>query len=103
MIAPPEHDLFFFAGSDSFWEVFLPAYEQQYGPADLESELLGFYFYRRGLEDLTEWMVRILDGGRSEERDQADLEEIAGCLAGFAHVELTCERIREKLRSWRNA
>ena len=103
MIAPPEHDVFFFAAYDSFWDVFLPAYEQQFGPVGLEPELLGLYYYRRGLEDLTEWMVRILQGGGSEAQDQADLEEISGCLAGLLTVEMTVGQIREKLKTWRIA
>jgi len=96
MIAPPEHDLFFFAGYDGFWELFLPSYEREFGPVSLNSDVFGFYYYRRGLEDLTDWIVRILRGDGNEMQDQADLEEIVGCLTGLSLVEKTVAEIREK-------
>ena len=97
MIAPPEHDLFFFAGYDSFWTVFLPNYAHEFGQMNLNSDIFGFYYYRRGLEDLTDWIVRISTGDRDEVQNQADLEEISDCLAGLAYVEKTVAEIKEKL------
>jgi spectinomycin phosphotransferase len=98
MIAPPEHDLFFFAGYDSFWNLFLPNYEREFGPADLDSKVFGFYYYRRTLEDLTDWVVRILYHNASYEQDREDLEEIADyCIAGWSYLEPTIRGIEEKL------
>jgi hypothetical protein len=57
LIAPPEHDLFAFAGDDRFVSLFLPNYERELGPVSLDSNVFGFYFYRRNPEDLTHWTV----------------------------------------------
>jgi spectinomycin phosphotransferase len=98
MIAPPEHDLFFFAGYDYFWDLFLPNYEREFGPTNLDSRVFGFYYYRRNLEDLTDWVVRILYHNASYEQDREDLEEIAEyCIAGWSYLEPTIKRIEEKL------
>lgn len=99
MVAPPEHDLFFFAGHDSFWEVFLPHYEREFGPARLDLDMLGFYYYRRGLEDISCWLARILDGRGSEAQDQSDLKETAECLKGLSLVEGTLAEIEQRQHS----
>jgi spectinomycin phosphotransferase len=83
MIAPPEHDLFFLAGYDTFWDDLLPIYEDEKGPVDLDSNVFGFYYYRRNLEDLTDWIVRILYHNTDYEQDREDLRGIAkDCIAG---------------------
>ncbi len=97
MIAPPEHDLFFFAGEEDFWQAFFPYYARVFGPVDLNSDIFGFYYYRRGLEDMTCWILRILQGEGHAARDQADLEEVAGCLAGMALIEKTMVQIKNNL------
>lgn len=98
MIAPPEHDLFFFAGYDTFWDLLLPNYEREFGPASLDSDVFGFYYYRRNLEDLTDWVVRILHYNTSDEQDREDLAGIAeDCIAGWPHLETTIERIDVRL------
>jgi spectinomycin phosphotransferase len=97
MIAPPEHDLFFFAGYDYFWDLFLPNYEREFGPASLEGNVFGFYYYRRMLEDLTDWVVRILYHNASYEQDREDLGEITDCIAGWPYLEPTIRGIEQKL------
>jgi hypothetical protein len=97
MIAPSEHDLFFFAGYDSFWDVFLPNYQRVFGPVNLNHDVFGFYYYRRGLEDLADWIIRILRSGGSDTQDRADLEEIEDCLGGLSYVEKTLVVIEERL------
>lgn len=97
MIAPPEHDLFFFAGYDYFWDIFLPNYEREFGPASLEGNVFGFYYYRRMLEDLTDWVVRILYHNASYEQDREDLGELADCIAGWPYLEPTIRGIEQKL------
>jgi spectinomycin phosphotransferase len=47
MIAPPEHDLFFFAGYESFWWTFLPNYTREFYGITLDPDFLGFYYYRQ--------------------------------------------------------
>ena len=98
MIAPPEHDLFFFAGYDYFWDLFLPNYEREFGPVNLDSKVFGFYYYRRNLEDLTDWVVRILYYNTGYEQDREDIEEITeDCIAGWPYLEPTIRGIEQKL------
>jgi len=98
MIAPPEHDLFFFAGYDTFWDDLLPIYEGENGPADLDSDVFGFYTYRRNLEDLMDYVVRILHYSTDDEQDRQDLEEIdETCIAGWPYLEPTIKQINERL------
>jgi hypothetical protein len=98
MIAPPEHDLFFFAWDDHFWNLFLPNYEREFGPLSLDSNVFGFYYYRRNLEDLTAWIVRILYHNTDEEQDQADLRWVVeDCISGWPYLETTIRGIETKL------
>lgn len=98
MIAPPEHDLFFFAWHDTFWDLLLPNYEREFGPTSLDSDVFGFYYYRRNLEDLTDWVVRILHYNTSDEQDTEDLHGLVeDCIAGWPHLEMTIQQIDERL------
>ena len=98
MIAPPEHDLFFFAGDDYFWDLFLPNYEGEFGPVSLDSDVFGFYYYRRNLEDLTDWVLRILYHNTDDEQDREDLRGIVeDCVSGWPYLEMTIRGIETKL------
>ena len=96
MIAPPEHDMVFFAGDDRFWDVFWPIYTHQIPQAILDSEVLRFYYYRRGLEDITGFILRILRGDGSKARDQEDVNWILECLKGLSEIEKTLEVLKTK-------
>ena len=98
MIAPPEHDLFAYVGWERFWDLFLPIYESEFGPADLNTAVFGFYLYRRNLEDLADYVVRILHTDQGDEQDQEDLRQIqSACMAGWPYLEPTITSIAEKL------
>lgn len=98
-IAPPERDLFFFAGDKGFWDIFLPAYEREFGPVQLDSALFGYYFHHRNLEDLTDWIVRILNHNTTAERDADDLNGIIEySIPGWPYIEKTIQAIDDRLR-----
>jgi Ser/Thr protein kinase RdoA (MazF antagonist) len=97
MIAPPEHDLFFFAGEDDFWESFWLHYTSQFPAASIDPELLRFYFFRRGLEDVADFIFRILRRENSPERDQQEIKWMLDCLEGMSQIEGTVTKIRERL------
>ncbi len=98
ILAPPEQDLFFFAAQDDFWDSFLPAYQAEFGPAQLDSQLFGFYFYRRNLEDLADWVNRILEHNTSAEQDAEDLRGIRqDSLAGWPWLEKNIAAIQARL------
>lgn len=97
MLSPPEQDLFFFAGEDTFWDLFWPNYEREFGPARLDVDTLGFYYYRRGLEDLAEWVQRFLYGDQDEEQERSSLHWAAETLANLPDVETTLGKISAHL------
>ena len=97
-LAPPEHDLFMFVGDDRFADGFLPYYEREAGPAALDPCVFGFYFYRRSLEDLTDWVVRILYENTDDAQDQSDLEGIvADCISAWPDLEPAMRETEAKL------
>ncbi len=98
ILAPPEHDLFFFAWEDRFVDVFLTNYEREFGQVSLNGDVFGFYYYRRNLEDLTDWLVRILYENTQEEQNRNDLDGIVeDCVSGWCYLEITIKNIRAKL------
>jgi len=97
MIAPPEHDLFFFAGAKNFWDVFWPRYSSRYEAASIDCDILTFYFYRRVLEDIAGFVLRILQGEGSEERDRADIDWLKGNFEELGQIDDTVAKIRERI------
>lgn len=92
-VAPAEHDLWML---HSRFTDFIPMYEKALGRrCEMDIDLIGFYFYRRNLEDLAMNVQQILDGGRSDEQD---FEDIAGIQEhGFEvwpNLEPDLERVR---------
>ena len=81
LIGQPEHDLFMFAGTGFFpadrfgW--FLDRYEAAFRPIPLDADVFGFYFYRRNLEDLAEFVALLTEG----DMDDADLRSGLGYAA----------------------
>jgi thiamine kinase-like enzyme len=97
LIAPPEHDLFFFAGEKSFWELFWPHYTRHFSGASIDPEILRFYYYRRALEDVADFIFRILRGENSPERDQQEIEWMMECLEGMPQIDGTVAKVRDRL------
>jgi len=98
MLAPPEQDLFFFAAEDRFWEFFWPHYLREFPGARLDVDTLGFYYYRRGLEDLTEWLQRLCCANQDEEQVRNALHWAAETVAGLSAVETTLDKIAAHLQ-----
>jgi Ser/Thr protein kinase RdoA (MazF antagonist) len=94
LIAPPEHDLFFFAGEGGFWELFWPHYTKNFPSATVDPHLLRFYFYRRALEDIADFIFRILRRENNPARDQEELGWMLECLEGIPQIEPTVAKIQ---------
>lgn len=93
ILAPAEHDLFIFTGPG--FDAFLKAYYAAGGKRNLTATGFAFYFYRRNLEDLTDFIVRILDENGGLERDHSDLVGIQeDCISGWPELETAEERMR---------
>lgn len=93
MVSPPEQDLFFFAGEDRFWDLFWPGYQREFASARLDLDVLGFYYYRRALEDIADWVQRMLYADQDDEKDTNSLHWAAVTLADLPNVETTLARI----------
>ena len=60
---------------------------------------IGFYFYRRTLEDLTDWVIRILYENTDEAQNQLDLKGIQeDCMAGWPYLEVGIKAVERQLR-----
>lgn len=100
MLAPAEHDLMFLANHEGFWRSFLPIYEREIASVRLNADVLSFYYYRRDLEDLMDWIVRVTEGEGDETRDAAHLHEIVDVLDGLSEIEQKVGRIQEGWRRY---
>lgn len=86
VLAPPEHDLFPFTGER--FDLFLANYERELGPVSLDDDLLTFYVCRRSLEDLTDWVFRILYENTDDAQDRNDLRGIVeDCIPAWPYLE----------------
>jgi spectinomycin phosphotransferase len=101
-IAPPEADLFMFAGTSFFppdrfgW--FLDRYQAAFRRVDLDADLLGFYLYRRDLEDLAGFVGDVADGPTEAMPPEAMLRIIAELLDEIPHLEDHLVRARAVIR-----
>ncbi len=102
MIAPPEHDLFAFV-EDPRFPVFVAAYERTYRQVDLHAEVFGFYFYRRNLEDLADWVLRILHDSHGQEQDMEDVECVRHSIAEWEFLEQRIRAVEQYLAARRQA
>ena len=97
-LAPAEYDLFIFTGCD--FKFFMQAYFEAGGQRKLTAEAFSFYFHRRNLEDLTDFVVRILDESGGHDRDRRDLDGIQqDCIAGWENLETAVERMQAELKA----
>ena len=62
----------------------------------LSSQVFGFYFYRRMLEDLYDWIHRILYENISYEQDKIDLQGVhAHTIGGWDTIEPSIQKVAE--------
>ena len=100
LLAPPERDLAPFVQGDRHiprgaFREFLGEYEGVAGPVELDPDVLRFYLYRRNLDDLTVWLVRILRETRTEKENARDVAMIESeCLSWLSNVETYVDAIR---------
>jgi len=96
LVAPREHDLFFFTSDERFSQVFAPAYEAVVGSVRMSSDALRYYAYRRGLEDIADYVVRIARGDGDDDRDRRDLADMLKILDELQEVEATVDTIEAR-------
>lgn len=102
LIGPPECDLFMFAGTGFFpadrfgW--FLDRYEAAFRPVQLDADVFGFYFHRRNLEDLADFVATIADGKTDGVAATDILGFVVGLLAELPRLEDRIGQVRRVLR-----
>ncbi|MFI5261088.1 MAG: phosphotransferase enzyme family protein [Candidatus Limnocylindrales bacterium] len=103
LIAPPEHDLFMFAGTTFFpperFGRFLDRYEAAFRRVRLDAGTFGFYLYRRNLEDLAGSVGWIVEGRMEAMGPAGTLAVVADLLAEMPAIEGHIRRVREVLAS----
>jgi thiamine kinase-like enzyme len=81
-LAPAEQDLALL--TEAGFSILLAEYLRQMGQPRLEPALFAYYFHRRTLEDLTDFLVQILYENRSADQDAHDLKWLQlDCLDGL--------------------
>ncbi|MGZ6343835.1 MAG: phosphotransferase family protein [Candidatus Limnocylindrales bacterium] len=100
-IGPPEHDLFMFAGTDFFpsdrfgW--FLDHYEVAFRQIPLDADVFGFYFYRRNIEDLAEFVALLTKGDADDADMRAGLRVVAELVGEWPELEKRIAAVRQLL------
>jgi len=98
MLAPAEHDLFIFAGEG--FATLLAEYHRAAGKPRLHPELFAYYFYRRNLEDTTDFIIRILHENTTAEEDRFELDLLASdCLSSWPTLEKSLEWAAEQIQA----
>jgi len=98
MLAPAEHDLFIFAGEG--FSTLLAAYCRAAREPLLHPELFAYYFYRRNLEDITDFIIRILRENTTAEEDRFDLDLLTSdCLSSWPFLEKSLGWAAEQIRA----
>ena len=69
----------------------------------LSASRFAYYFHRRNLEDLTDWVVRILDENTRPDQDRGDLDGLQhDCLDGWPDLENAVPRLQAVLDAARS-
>lgn len=97
--APHEHDLMFFLGNR--FELFMETYQKTYGKVTLKTDLFAYFIYKRYLDDLTDWILRILYENKTAEQSKADLRGIKeDCLEDYEGIENWIEKIDKQIAKY---
>ncbi len=97
-LAPAEQDLALLTGEG--FPVLLAEYMREAGQPLLHPQLFAYYFYRRTLEDITDFLVQVLHENITDEQDQHDLKSLQ---SGFLDELPFLQRSEEAATSWLEA
>lgn len=101
LIGPAEADLFMFAGTNFFpadrFEWFLRRYEAAFRRVHLDADVFGFYLYRRNLDDLSQFVVSLVQGSTEAMDREETLGHIAALLAELPKLDDRIAGIRRVL------
>jgi thiamine kinase-like enzyme len=98
MLAPAEHDLFIFAGEG--FTTLLAEYDRLADKPRLHPELFAYYFHRRNLEDITDFIIRILHENTTAEEDRFDLDLlVSDCHSSWPFLDGSLEWAAEQIQA----
>ena len=98
LLAPQERDLTFFIEKGG--RSFINAYQSIIGDVKLDIKIIAYYLYNGYLEDLTDWMFKILWENTEDMNDnEGDLQSITDCLNYFRNIDNRIENIKQILKS----
>ena len=99
-LAPFERDIWFFI-NDKHFESFIDGYKRVRYVASIDEDLVVYLFYHRVLDDLTDWIYRILFEDISEEQIKSDFygleEDVWPLLPNMKEIEKT---MRYNCKKW---
>ena len=98
MLAPAEHDLFIFAGEG--FATLLAEYVRLIGKPCLHPELFAYYFHRRNLEDITDFIISILHENTNAEEDRFELNLLASdCISSWPFLKTSLEWAAQQIHA----
>jgi hypothetical protein len=96
-IAPPERDVWFFLKDDNARE-FLSVYKEVNPDVSFNINIIGFFMYKRYLEDIVYWLDEILTKNISEEQKIANIAGIKiSCLDAYSGISEIMESIKKAI------
>ena len=100
ILAPYELDIWFYL-NDKYLDDFIYSYRQVRKVERINEDFIAFLFYKRILEDLTDWIYRILFEEITKEQIESDFagleEDIFPVLPNMKKIE---NKLRENARKW---
>ena len=100
IFAPFEQDVWFYL-NDEYLEYFIQSYQQIGRIDEINEDFVAYLFYKRILDDLTDWIYRILFEEISKEQIKSDFEgleeDVLPFLPNMKDVE---EKLRKNARKW---
>jgi Ser/Thr protein kinase RdoA (MazF antagonist) len=100
ILAPFEQDIWFYL-NDKYLEDFICSYKQVRKIEKFDEDFIVFLFYKRVLEDSTDWIYRILFEEITKEQIKSDFEgleeDVIPILPNMKEIE---EKLRRNARKW---
>jgi thiamine kinase-like enzyme len=98
LLAPQERDLSFFIEKGG--RNFISIYQSIIGDVKLDIKIIAYYLYNGYLEDLTDWMFKILWENTEDMNDnEDDLQSTVDCLNYSKNIDNRIESVKQILRS----
>ncbi|MCG3226679.1 MAG: phosphotransferase [Candidatus Heimdallarchaeota archaeon] len=100
ILAPFEQDIWFYL-NENYLEDFIISYKQIRKIDKINEDFIAFLFYKRTLEDLTDWIYRIFFEEMTQEQIKSDFEGLEeDSLPVLPNMKEIEEKLRKNARKW---